>query len=190
LKASVKIFRVQDRQFVDADLLPISDKHLADFETFWKPRLQASNEQDSHWEWKKKVSVLRAPSCELYALECDRIAQGMMILEIDRHRSRLENGRSLVYVDFLAVAPWNRPSPEGPMYKAVGTALITFAIQRSIDLEYKGRLGLHALSKAHGFYKKLQLVDFGPDPSKQNLNYFELSVKSATDIISKSDFSR
>ena len=186
MKASVKIFRVQDQQPVNADLLPISDKHLADFETYWRPRLQASNEQDRHWEWKKKASVLRAPNYELYALECDSITQGLMILEIDCHRSRLKEGKSLVYLDFLAVAPWNRPLlQQPPMYKAVGSALLTFAIGRSIDLEYKGRLGLHSLPKATGFYEKLKMINFGPDASKQDLNYLELSEQEALKIVNK-----
>lgn len=186
MKTSVKIFHIQNQQPVNADLLPLSDKHIADFETYWKPRLQASNEQDSHWEWKKKASLLRTPNYELYALECDRITQGLMILEIDCHCSRLKEGKSLVYLDFLAVAPWNRPSlQQPPMYKAVGSALLTFAVGRSIDLDYEGRLGLHSLPKATGFYERLKMINFGPDDSKQDLNYLELSEQEARNIVNK-----
>lgn len=184
MKGTKKLLRVRDNQVICANLLPMSDKHLADFETFWKPRLQKTEEEDRHWDWAKKHRVTDvSPSYERYALECDHITQGLMLLEIDHHHSRLESGKSLVYLDYLATAPWNRSSGDNtPDYRGIGTALFTLALERSIALEYRGRIGLHALPRAEGFYNQLQMVDFGCDASKQNLKYFELSVDGATKI--------
>lgn len=107
-----------------------------------------------------------------------------MLLEIDYHRSRLEPGKNLVYLDYLATAPWNRPSIQNPpAYRGVGTAFFTLAVERSISLEYKGRVGLHALPRAEKFYKQLGMVDFGIDANKQNLKYFELSADRAIEIL-------
>lgn len=50
MKVSIELFQVDIRQAVSAELLTMSDKHLADFETFWKPRLQDTNEEDKHWD--------------------------------------------------------------------------------------------------------------------------------------------
>ncbi len=176
MNKNVKLLRAHDNQIVDASLLTLSDKHLDDFETFWKHRLQASSEEDRHWDWAMKSRrTTLSLNYEKYALECDRIAQGLMMLEIDFHRSRLEPPKDIVYVDFLATAPWNRPSVENlPTYKGVGSALFDFAVLRSFELGYRGRVGLHALPRAAGFYTKKGMADFGTDPDKENLTYFEL----------------
>lgn len=173
----IKLQRVSDSQIVDADIAPLSGKHLDDFATFWKPRLSDSQEEDSHWDWIQKWKMThKSVSYESYAVEADFITQGLMLIEVDFHRSRTCPKQGLVYLDFLATAPWNRPNIEDPpQFKGVGSALYQFAIQRSLDLEYKGRVGLHALPNAEAFYHKQGLQDFGIDPEKQNLRYFELS---------------
>ncbi|MCU0546876.1 MAG: GNAT family N-acetyltransferase [Oscillatoriaceae cyanobacterium Prado104] len=83
----------------------------------------------------------------------------------------------MVYIRALATAPWNRPAiTNSPTYKGVGGNLIDFAIARSEELGYRGRIGLHALPGALTFYRKLRvgLLDCGPDPEEpDNLNYFE-----------------
>lgn len=184
MKETVKLLRVGDTKVVDADLLNLSPKHLADFDTFWKPRLQTSTAEDRHWDWVNKYLKLSTPNYENYALEYESIAQGLMILELDCHGSRLEFGKNLVYIDYLATAPWNRPSiQDPPSFKGVGTTLVTFAVKRSFDLGYKGRLGLHALPSAKDFYRKLEMVDFGYDADKQNLKYFELSSDKALKLV-------
>lgn len=184
MNATFPLLRLQDQQVVYADLLPLSSDHLGQFERMWKPMLRPSGEQDSHWDWvRKHRDTSKLLSYEGYALECNQITEGLMLLECDFHRSRLEPGKNLIYVDSLATAPWNRPSIQDPPdYKGVGVALITFAIQHSIDLEYKGRVGLHSLPDAEGFYKKLKMVDFGHDEHYQNLTYFELSIEEAMKI--------
>lgn len=176
MNLQVKLLRSRDRQVVDASLTKLLDRHLDDFEVFWKARLLPSSEEDSHWDWAMKHNATASYlSYEKYALECDRVTQGLMMLELDSHRSRLEQGKSMVYIDYLATAPWNRRSiQELPDYKGVGSVLVRFAILRSHDLEYHGRVGLHALPRAIDFYTRLGMKNFGPDPEKQNLHYFEL----------------
>jgi Acetyltransferase (GNAT) domain len=177
LNLNVKLLRSQDKQIVDASLTMLLDRHLDDFQVFWKPRLSFSEEEDSHWDWNTKHKA--TASClnyEKFALECDRVTQGLMMLELDYHRSRIEPGKSIVYIDFLSTAPWNRRSiQDPPIYKGVGSVFVQFAIMRSHELEYHGRVGLHALPDAVAFYTKLGMKNFGPDSEKQNLPYFELS---------------
>lgn len=186
MNETVKLLRVSDAKVVDADIVNLSVKHLTDVDTFWKPRLQPSAEEDRHWNWAIKYLKLATPNYEKYALECGRITEGLMILELDFHRSRLESGKSLVYIDYLATAPWNRPSIQNPpLNKGVGTGLFSFAVKRSIDLGYRGKLGLHALPLAADYYTKLGMTDFGSDPDKQDLNYFELTSDKALEIISR-----
>ena len=48
MEQNIKLLRVKDDVAVDAKLITLTDKHLDDFDTFWKSRLQASNEEDGH----------------------------------------------------------------------------------------------------------------------------------------------
>lgn len=119
------------------------------------------------------------PGDELYAIECDRLTQGLIMLDILKKRCQIQSQlrRRLVYVSALATAPWNRPAiSDPPIYRGVGGNFINFAIARSTELSYHGRIGLHALDDALGFYRKLRirLLDCGPDPEEpDNLVYFE-----------------
>jgi hypothetical protein len=102
-----------------------------------------------------------------------------MVLDILKKRCQIESQlrRRLVYISALATAPWNRPLiVNPPTYKGIGGNLVDFAIARSHELGYQGRIGLHALPSALGFYRKLRfgLLDCGADPEEpDNLVYFE-----------------
>ena len=79
-----------------------------------------------------------------------------------------------VYVEYLASAPWNRRLLEDPLYLVgVGRALLLLARQRSVELGYGGRVGLHALPGAEAFYRRYDMPDYGPDLDKDGLVYFE-----------------
>lgn len=56
------------------------------------------------------------------------------------------------------------------------TNQLTFARLRSVELGYGGRVGLHSLPNAEGFYEQLQMSDYGPDLEKNGLVYFEYGV--------------
>ena len=156
MEQSIKLLRVKDDIAVNAKILTLTDKHLDDFETFWRSRLQASDEEDGHWNWIEKNQVaLLSSDYEKYAIECEQITQGLMMLEVSNHYSRKNLGQKqkIVYVDFLSTAPWNRISLKNPPdYKGVGSTLLFFAKERSEQLGYEGRVGLHALPKAEIFY--------------------------------------
>jgi hypothetical protein len=95
-------------------------------------------------------------------------------LETQWHRSWLEPEKRIVYIEAIATAPWNRGFIKSPPYlKGVGAALLMFAKQRSSALGYDGRVGLHALPISEGFYLRQQMSDYGEDPEKDNLKYFE-----------------
>lgn len=175
MQKAIKLLRVADNQPVEAVLTKLAQNHLNDFDVMWKPRLQAATEEDSHWNWIKKNKLTASSlNYEKYAIECEQINQGMMMLEIDWHRSRIEPVKNIVYVDLLSTAPWNRPlTKDKPLYRGVGSVLLEFARLRSIELEYEGRVSLHSLSKAESFYEKQGMKNFGADPDKENLVSFE-----------------
>jgi len=175
LRQDIQIIRGSDRQLVDAVLLTLGDKHLDDFEQRWKEQLRASSEADQYWDWVAKNRIYgTSDTVEGYAIECDAMTQGLMLIETRLHRSQVDRTRRLVYVHSLATAPWNRPSIQRPpRYRAVGATLLRFARYRSQQLGYGGLVGLHALPEAIAFYEKMGMIDGGTDPDMEDLTYFE-----------------
>jgi hypothetical protein len=150
--------------------------------------------QSLHWNWASKAiglhgilgSVLSAE--RLMGIECDGKWQGLLLGECTRHRSRISSPpKELVYVDFVESAPWNwklEPVGQEPLYRGVGPQLLEMATRWSAQLGFKGRLGLHALPQAEGFYRdRCQMTELGPDATYQNLCYFEMAETQAESFL-------
>lgn len=63
-----------------------------------------------------------------------------------------------------------------PYFRGVGRALLMFARQRSLELGYSGRVGLHALPGSETFYRRQGMLDLKADPGKDGLVYFEYNA--------------
>jgi hypothetical protein len=176
-QAEVSLIRAFDRSIVPGLLMTLTENHLDDFATFWKARLITSEDEDQYWDWEAKKNTYLTSGIgiyEGYAVECEQITQGLMLLQTGGYRSQIEPDRRLVYVHSLATAPWNRVSaPELSGFRAVGRTLLKFAQFRSEELGYGGLVGLHSLPSAEAFYHKMGMLDGGKDNSKDDLNYFE-----------------
>lgn len=92
-----------------------------------------------------------------------------------------EIGNKLVYVEYLIVAPWNYQPwlATYPRYRAVGTALLIAVMAYSHSLGFNGRIGLHSLPQAEGFYQIFDMVDMGIDRHHEMLRYFEMPSDKA-----------
>ena len=53
---------------------------------------------------------------------------------------------------------------------------MAFVRTRSAALGFDGRVGLHALPEAEAFYRRQGMPDYGPDPDKDGLVYFEYGI--------------
>jgi hypothetical protein len=173
----VPLIRVSNAASVIGLLVTLTTKHLDDFRAVWREQLRTSTDEDRYWDWEQKQRIYLTDSAgiyEGYAIECEGLTQGMMILQVRGYRSQVESNRRLVYVHSLATAPWNRLSnPDSNGFRAVGSALLQFARFRSEELEYGGLVGLHSLPAAEMFYRKMGMIDGGADAEKENLTYFE-----------------
>jgi hypothetical protein len=165
-------------EIVTGQLCSMSDRHLEDFETVWKGILTATGQPDCYWSWDYKLRQGNQDArYEAYAIEVDSLTQGLMFLETQWHRSQLPQRAPLIYVEALAVAPWNRRMLEDPPYlRGVGRTLLLFARQRSLEVGYGGRVGLHALPGSEGFYRRNQMSEYDMDPDKEDLIYFEYGL--------------
>ena len=120
----------------------------------------------------------------MFGLECKGQMQGLMLTATAGHVCQIafQQGKPLVYVEFLASAPWNLPNVVGePRYALVGRVLLAAAIQLSLNEEYAGRVGLHALPQADSWYRdNCGMTDLGCDRTKENLRYFEMTPEQAS----------
>jgi hypothetical protein len=179
---AIQLLRVQDRTPIAGWLRSISAKHLDEFERLWKPVLMESTEADQYWDWEQKSRTYgNRLGAEQYAVECENLTQGLMLIETLGHRSGFEADRRIVYVRSLATAPWNRQSVnQAPLYRFVGTVLLDFARYRSEELGYGGLVGLHALPGAEAFYRQSGMMDCGVDEAADRLVYFEYYQRRAS----------
>lgn len=187
-----------------AELLDaITDQQLADWEAEWVPELfkavqrlrRAGVErrlwpESRHWDWRRKAATLQGMLAHPgFSVVCQGVTQGMMILDTTMKRCRIEGqkGKNLVYVEFVENAPWNRRELfDPPRYRGVGSVLIRAAVALSHQEEFRGRIGLHSLPQANGFYANTcGMTDMGQDPDHQNLRYFEMTPEQAEAFIEK-----
>jgi hypothetical protein len=187
-----------------AELLDaITEKQLADWEAEWLPKLfeavqrlhragiqRAHWPQSRHWDWRRKAAALQGMLANPgFSIVCGGVTQGMMLVDVIAKRCRIKDqvGKNLVFVSFVENAPWNRPELfNPPRYRGVGSVLMRAAVQLSKEQEFKGRLGLHSLPQANGFYANTcGMTDLGPDADYQDLRYFEMTPEQAEAFIEK-----
>lgn len=127
--------------------------------------LEELDAEDAFWNWaRKKRLALGDDRYEAYAVEYEDLTQGLLWIETQWHRSPTAIEQPLVYVEALASAPWNwRSINPDPWLQGVGTVLLQFARNRSLDLGYHGRLGLPALPSSEPFYEACNVLNFGYD---------------------------
>jgi hypothetical protein len=164
-----------DNTKVPAYLVEFKPKHAEEFESLWKELLLEFTQEDKYWDWMFKLRyVANNDNLEIYAIECENQTQGLMQIETQMHGSQIDRGKRLIYIDGIATAPWNRLEIQNPpRFKGIGSILLNFARLRSFDLGYGGRVGLHSLPGAEGFYNKKNMYDLGADEDYDNLVYFE-----------------
>lgn len=158
-------------------ILKMDDKSLGQQEAHWKPNL--GEEDDLNWNWREFVAGREteygfSPDqfLEGWALWHDAMVQGMMILSGPHICVSQEHvGKRAVYVEYLAIAPWNRPSVRNKGHcleisrlTKVGTALLTHAILRSQALTMDGRVALESIQSAKQRYREMFLRECGREP--------------------------
>ena len=179
----------------------ITEQQLEDWEVEWLPELRKALRnlrqagvqrrhwpQSRHWDWREKMAALQEMLANPgFSIVCDDLTQGMMIVDTVKHRGRIDGQarQHLVYVGFVENAPWNRTELfNPPKYRGIGSILIRAAVELSEELEFYGRIGLHSLPQANGFYANTcGMTDLGADPNHQGLRYFEMTPEQARAFI-------
>ena len=104
--------------------------------------------QDWPWKWINKTYHTKTDNCnEWFYLEIDSKVEAACLIYYPKD-SYLPPLESIFYVEYLAVAPWNRYTPlEEQRNKGLGSLLLLKAINY-LAIKYKtsGRFSLHSLS--------------------------------------------
>lgn len=142
--------------------------------------------QDFHWEWPH---IVRQESSgytrKTFYYLADGFIEGALHAYFPK-RSLVNKGHNLVYVDFVAVAPWNRPKAVGTKrYGGVGTALIRTVIKHSHEQGYDGCIALHSLPQAESYYHGLGMEEHGCDEAYHDLRYFEMDNSVASEHLER-----
>lgn len=137
---------------------------------------------DSHWSWVTKAHYSQSNEYFWFYLLADKKVQSACIIK--HPKSSKVDSSGIFYIDYLAVAYWNRSRPGySRRFKNTGTILITHAIRYATEiLGYRPGFSLHSLPSAEAYYRKLNMTDFGPDPAYHELRYFEASEAVARAI--------
>ena len=130
-----------------------------------------------HWQWERKWRSAPANS-QFLGIEHNGEMQALMSVRTDKTcRLPEQSGLPLVYVDYLAAAPWNLPElVRHPRFRRGGSTLLVAAVRLSRRIGYNGRMGLHALPQAEEFYRtKCGMADLGKDFFYEDLRYLEMT---------------
>ena len=176
----------------EADLLRITDDHVARLNATWVPHFQNRQQLPERDEdfvlWSKGTRyldlVIDRADVRGYMLQCAGDIQGVLVLQDEDEPSRLAAGARVLTVRYVATAPWNRRLQSQPgRFRRVGTLLLVQSITDSHALGHEGRIGLHSLRGSDAFYRRLGFRDFGPDPANRGMTYFELDPAGSLRLI-------
>lgn len=129
--------------------------------------------QHSHWDWLNKSVFYKTNEYEWFFLISENKPQGACLIYHPKE-SKFDN-LDIFYIEFIAVAPWNKDSPVNKrIFKGVGTKLIECAwFYATNNLKLVDGFSLHALSQAEKYYESLGMVNF-PKEDKPGLKYYEI----------------
>lgn len=183
--------------FIDAQWAPLLQRQydLAILHFFQLPSAEQTPEkwietqgnhgvQDQHWDWRTKSMIASKSNRRIFSLLNASEVEAALMLLFGKNSREPGSPQPIVYVDYVAVAPWNRREIQHPQrFRRLGTVMLGVAVQTSIRNGHDGRCGLHSLPQAEGFYRKIGMTDFGIDSTYSSLRYFEFSARAAQDFV-------
>lgn len=161
---------------VEAVLRPA---RVADVETWareWQPVLRRHDRPDGDWPWD--VHVARAEATDGYlclAVARDGALDALMSLTEKQERSRLDPRRTVVYIEFVGVAPEHQQPPTGERrIKGLGRLMLEIAAGIATEIGANGLIGLHAKPDVEDFYRGLRLHECAAEECEDGTwRYFE-----------------
>ena len=152
----------------------------------WQRLLGEYGVPDAHWNWDEIVKpdetrITHAAFC----IRTGSNVEALMVTDLTR-RCKLDQqkGDHLVYIENLAVAPWNRGAIASPRkLGGLGKMMLAVAVKLSESEGWNGRVGLHSLPQSESFYTECGFARVKVDRNYENLWYFELSIDKANEFL-------
>lgn len=141
--------------------------------------------EDHHWDWLAKSCIHSSDEYDWFYLDVDGVPQAACLIYHPK-QSVVEVG-DIFYIEYVAVAPWNRPNPMHPRtFCGAGSLIIRQAMKYAVDqLGLRYGFSLHSLSKAKGFYEKIGMVPVS-NQDKGPLSFYEMTEESAKEYLEAS----
>lgn len=167
-RSNLELFEYIEQQQYDEDTL--------------KRVLCSIQTEDHHWNWFNKSLGTTSEEYEWFYLYAEGEPQAACLIFHPKD-SALEK-YNIFYVEFLAVAPWNRSClVRERKYIGAGSTLLRAALRYSLTtLHLSPGFSLHSLPQASGYYSKLKMVNVA-SRDKGPLLYFELPKFEAKKLL-------
>lgn len=133
---------------------------------------------DSHWDWLKKSFAYKDDEYKWFFLYAQDKPQAVCLIY---HPKESElTGSNIFYIEYIAVAPWNRKNPMHQReFSGLGMLLIQFVTKyAAINLNLTLGFSLHSLPSAIPFYQHIgmQCIE---GKEKDGLKFFEMPCEVA-----------
>ncbi len=131
--------------------------------------------EDGHWKWLDKSALLKTDEYKWFFFKIGNSVEAVCL--IYHPKKAIASDKDVFYIEFIAVAPWNRYNPYSEKkYKNIGSILLKEIMKYcTTTLNFEAGMCLHSLPQAKMFYEgKLGMVHF-PDEDKGPLYYYEMN---------------
>jgi len=161
MKETIQLIDAQSGKHVEASIFDeITLDHFIETQANWRPIVLESARALSkdptratliprhyHWDWTRKEAELKMLALRFFGIACHGRLQGIMKVDTVARSCRLpeQQGKPLVYIDYIETAPWNirllmEPLGRSQEFRAVGSRLFEAAVLQSQEEGFKGRL--------------------------------------------------
>lgn len=147
-----------------------------------KDLYEALSLEDQHWDWFSKAASFKSESYRWFFLIANGEPQGACL--IYHPKESIIDKRGIFYIEYIAVAPWNRKNPlDEVRFSGVGSLLLKHVSAYAISVfGIRPGFGLHSLPKAYGFYQRIGMCNY-PVLDKDVLKYYEMPEQVAEKFI-------
>ncbi|MFW3380111.1 hypothetical protein [Aliarcobacter butzleri] len=139
--------------------------------------------EDDHWDWFNKSISFKEDNYKWFFFFINNKPQAICITY--NPKTSILSNNNIFYIEYLAVAPWNRKNALYEReYAGIGSKLIKFIQNYFIDqFGYNAGFSLHSLPQATTYYLDNLRMQNIESEDKANLKYFELSNENAIALI-------
>ncbi len=138
--------------------------------------------QDSHWNWFDKSIRYTVKGYEWFYMFTTGKPQAACL--IYHPKDSIIDSENIFYIEYVAVAPWNRVNPMVKReFTGLGSLMIGCILNYAVNtLQLKEGFSLHSLSKAQGYYEKIGMINY-QERNKEHLAYFEMPRAKAVEML-------